>query len=547
MSGWVVETLLATTLLMLAVLALRGPVRRAFGSSVAYALWALPLLRMMLPPLPGDWQLTGLVAPLLAPAARSGVIVGVMNADRMPTEVAGHAMATVEVVMADGPVRAALIPPVVSDNGPSVLALVLGLWAVGVLAFLIYQLVSYRRFCTRIERQARRRRRVAGDRVELIETDAATGPLAFGIWRKVVAFPSDFADRYDEDERDLALAHELTHHARGDLIANWAALVVLGIHWFNPIAWRAFRAFRADQEMACDERVLAGKGPAFAHAYGRAIVKSAHGGAISAACHLHTINDLKGRLRMLSTNRKSRRRLMAGSAGVLALAVTSLALTASGTQAAERLGITAPKPPVAPGRSVEAPTAPIAPLAPLAPTTELAPIAPLPPQSATEPAAPPAPPTPPEAPETEVTTEKKVIVVQGEDGKKHKPIKVIIRRANGKLQTEDFRGMEIDIPEVAELNCGKGQGDEKQTVLHDEKNGKKRIIICTNRIEKMVAAGVTVALNSAEIERNAYRQALSGLRNARSGMVGKGNANPEALKAIDEAIAEVEADLAKVQ
>ena len=145
--------------------------------------------------------------------------------------------------------------------------------------------------------------------VHVIETDAARGPLAFGIWRRYVAFPRDFTDRYDADERDLALAHELGHHARGDLIANWVALVVLALHWFNPVAWRAFRAFRADQEMANDARVLAGRDADLRHAYACAIVKAAHGGAVSAACHLHTIDDLKGRLRMLSTTRKSRGRV----------------------------------------------------------------------------------------------------------------------------------------------------------------------------------------------------------------------------------------------
>src|SRR3546814_3823360 len=91
------------------------------------------------------------------------------------------------------------------------------------------------------------REAVADDGIRVVETDAATGPLAFGVLRKYIAFPRDFAERYDEDERDLALAHERGHHARGDLIANWAALLVLAVHWFNPIAWRAFRAFRSEE------------------------------------------------------------------------------------------------------------------------------------------------------------------------------------------------------------------------------------------------------------------------------------------------------------
>ena len=32
---------------------------------------------------------------------------------------------------------------------------------------------------------------------------------------------------------------------------------MLALNWFNPVAWLAFRAFRADQELACDAAVAA--------------------------------------------------------------------------------------------------------------------------------------------------------------------------------------------------------------------------------------------------------------------------------------------------
>ncbi|MCB8829975.1 hypothetical protein LJD47_33675, partial [Escherichia coli] len=68
--------------------------------------------------------------------------------------------------------------------------------------------------------------------------------------------------------------------------------------------------------------------------YACAIVKAAHGGAVSAACHLHTIDDLKGRIRMLSTSPRSRRRIVAGGTLVSTLALVGLGLTASGSSAA---------------------------------------------------------------------------------------------------------------------------------------------------------------------------------------------------------------------
>ncbi len=63
--GWLIEALAASTLLMGLALLIRRPVREAFGPQIAYALWALPLLRLLLPPLPA-----GLRQAAATPSAR---------------------------------------------------------------------------------------------------------------------------------------------------------------------------------------------------------------------------------------------------------------------------------------------------------------------------------------------------------------------------------------------------------------------------------------------------------------------------------------------
>ena len=517
MIAWAIEALIASTLLMLLVLVMRAPVRRLFGAGVAYALWLLPVARLLLPPLPAEWQPSA-----AAPISRAAEQVTVMFVD-----LTGAAPAQ-DVVAAP-------------DYGPVLLAI----WAIGAAGFIGWHLIRYRLFVGRMLTGARA---TLFGPVQVIESDSATGPLAFGIWRKYVAFPSDFKDRYDADEQALALAHELTHHARGDLIANWIALVVLALHWFNPIAWRAFRAFRADQEMACDERVLAGRAANVRHAYGRAIVKSAHGGAVSAACHLHTINELKGRLRMLSKDRVSKARLASGGAAVAAVALVSLGLTASGTQAAERLRsqvkasigvdiaqLDAPKAPAAPGAMPVAPQA-----ADLPPPPKLAEL-------------PPAPPAPSAKPEVHTRT------------------KIIIRNRDGKVETIDSEGDDIEavlarpltdkkirviVPEVIDGKCADDEG--KPVVKNKQKDGKHIIIICRNRIEwlakdatRRAADARIVMLRSGEIERHARMSALEGVRAARAGIVANRDmsesARAAALKGIDQAIAELEADAAKAK
>ena len=569
MISWAIEALIASTILMLVVLALRAPVRREFGANVAYLLWVLPVARLLLPPMPGQWQWSRLFAPVVDRLANTQIVAGVLNGAQASPAIIEQAAMRNEITTSAGIADIVMVPPIVAEQGAPIAALLLGFWAIGALSFIGWHLIRYHMFVRSIVRQAEA---TMLDGVLMIETDAATGPLAFGIWRKYVAFPRDFRERYDREEQALALAHELTHHARGDLIANWVALVVLALHWFNPLAWRAFRAFRADQEMACDARVLAGRSAALTHAYGRAIVKSAHGRAVSAACHLHTINDLKGRLRMLSTTKKSRLRIASGALSVFGVTMAGLVLTASGTQAAERLrskvGATIGVELAKLDRLAADATAPLAPLPPLRPAAAQAPTAPqaVPPQAVAMPpsaAADPAPPAPPAPP----------IVVMGDKGEKggnqiimirrrgdadkgdgttvEKTVRVLMRGKNGTVITDDFNFMPdmADVPEVMSLRCKQGaSGADKDLVINDVKDGKHRIVICTDRVKRMASNTSVKIIDSAEIERKAYRSALDGLRSARTRMSAKGGpGQSEAVNAIDQAIAEVEADLAKVK
>ncbi|MBX9797790.1 M56 family metallopeptidase [Sphingomonas sp.] len=562
MIAWALEALIASTLLMVAVLALRGPVRRTFGPECAYALWLLPLARLLLPPMPGAGYWSGLVAPLTEWLAQHGMVAGVVNPAALPAAVQAQRLAEVQIVMQDSTTSLAVVPPVVSDIGAPIAAILLALWLAGALLFIGWHVRRHARFIARVLRGGKLRDDAAvPGTIRVIESDAAAGPLAFGIWRKYVAFPRDFADRYDADEQVLALAHEMTHHARGDLIANWVALVVLGLHWFNPIAWRAFRAFRADQEMACDARVLAGRDERLRHAYGRAIVKSAHGGWVSAACHLHSINELKGRLRMLSKQKVSSAQHRAGLAVAGVIALAGLGATASGTQAAVKLreqvrsttGIDLAR------LDQQAPAAPAAPAAPGVATT------PVPPSAA---------PAAPEAPDTKTVVRKKVkIIVHDKDGKVQviepagdEDINVALERA------APGRMVRVEMPEVLEKNCG-GTGDT--VVKQDKEKGHPRIIICTNRVAQIGAdaakraeAGARAAeamamvsanggriqmvrVDSADIERKAYRSALDGLRNSRAAMLANpeltGAARDQAIKAVDQAIAEMESNIARVR
>jgi len=457
----VIEAGLASAILMALVLLIRAPVRRSFGPGVAYGLWALPLLRLMLPPIPEDWR-----AAAATPVSR-----------------AGEAVVAVIVQPAPGAVPA----EVAASSGPGLLAtlgavLAIG-WAVGAIGFFAWHVIGY----LRLRRGLLADHRLVGvtGGVRVIESPAASGPLAFGVRRRYAVMPADAHERYDADECELALAHELAHHARGDLLANWAALAILSLHWVNPLAWRAFRAFRADQELACDARVLAGRGRADRLVYACAIVKAAHGRAVTPACHLHTVEDLKGRLRMLKLNPATGGRLFAGVASVALTAAAGLVLTASGTGAAAAVRAVQEVLPPAPA----APPAPVAPVAPVA--------APAIPQVPTAP------------------TRKdghRSIVVTKRDGS----TTTTRTYAPGEPLPPEVARAIADMPTVRSETCRGDTGPASET--RTEK-GRRVTVICQNRIAAAGAraaeagrlAGLTAQLHASAAERAAAGARLAAL------------------------------------
>jgi len=352
MTEWLLDTTLYTGLLIGLVLLLRRPVASAFGPQIAYALWALPLLRLALPPI----VLPASLAPQSEPIAAAPML-----------EVAPEAIAF----------DSTAIP---APEGTFVLSwseILVPLWLAGALAFLLWRIVTYRRMRRDVLAEARPVGEVG--RIWLVETPAVGAPVAFGVLDKVIALPPLFMAQRDSTARDLAIAHELAHHRGHDLAANFAAQVLLALHWFNPLAWLGWRAMRRDQEAACDARVMAGHGREARARYAALIATIAAGPRLALvapmACPVLGEASIIHRLRSLAAGDLSPRRRWLGrallGAGALALPLTASISYAADTQ--EERALTPPAPPPAPPapplplEAVEAPEAPEPPEAPEAP------------------------------------------------------------------------------------------------------------------------------------------------------------------------------------
>lgn len=115
-------------------------------------------------------------------------------------------------------------------------------------------------------------------RARIRESPEIRSPAMCGFFRPVILLPPDWAAGSD---LRWILLHEIGHIRRGDILWRWLFQMARAIHWFNPLVWVAERAARIDQEMACDEWVLAReKNPARAE-YGEAILRAARRPAAS--------------------------------------------------------------------------------------------------------------------------------------------------------------------------------------------------------------------------------------------------------------------------
>ena len=285
---YMAQTSLAVTFLICLVLAVRRPFAKAFGAKAAYALWLVPILRLVLPPLPSNWTLFGWIQAGVEPTPT--VITPVATAViQLGTAEAGSPMPPV------GPPQIAFAEPaaevsLLSAAGDAILSALpaLGLiWAIGVVAVLATGIIRQIRAAglvavegedagITVQTAALDVRQAIGLKCKDIAVKTSlisSGPLVLGLFRPTVLLPAWFEEDYSPAEQRVALMHEMMHIKRGDLWALQAAWVGVALQWFNPLAWVALAKFRVDQEAACDADVL-NSGEASPYSYGATLVKA---------------------------------------------------------------------------------------------------------------------------------------------------------------------------------------------------------------------------------------------------------------------------------
>ena len=126
------------------------------------------------------------------------------------------------------------------------------IWLAGV-AWMLTRAVAGRAALALVRRRATAIESESG--VDVRIADVRT-PILCGWLQPTILLPRASA-AWTGEQRQMVLTHELTHFRQGDGWSNLLAQAIRAVLWFHPVVWLLASRLSREQELTCDEAVVA--------------------------------------------------------------------------------------------------------------------------------------------------------------------------------------------------------------------------------------------------------------------------------------------------
>jgi bla regulator protein BlaR1 len=361
-------------LIAMVVLAINVLFRRWVTASQMGVLWALVLLRLVIPSAPvSSLSLQNLfqssdqdearvaVPPKVAAAANNGGEASAANVNRR----------TVAEDMVASPEPAVASEKLWADAAIAALEhfveLLPVIWASGLVLIIGNSLRLHRRFYRHVNAAPRCQDNAilelwrqcsdhAGIRhaLPIIISDRVEQPAVMGAVRPKLLLPEE-ATSWTHDNLRMVMLHELSHIRRWDVAANWGLLFIRAVQWWNPVYWLAASRYASLREQACDSFAVAHSDGYPTKAYGELLLAMAERPMVAARWRVMVPALMVGifppRLRSRSLShrldalqrgvaRRGTPQTIAAVAAMFAVAVTGFTDAASVSEPASKLAPT---------------------------------------------------------------------------------------------------------------------------------------------------------------------------------------------------------------
>ncbi len=254
-----VNSLLPLTLLMSLMLMIRQPLRKSIDATTVYNLWLVIPLSLLLYLMPLPWQHFNWFS------------INALTANESANDL----------------IQRYLVSPSLNLSQELSLDNIIGLWFCSTWALGFALLIGYWTLSQYNYRKALKLTFLVNSKYQqqLNESGAISlsiaqsshihSPILIGLFKQVLVIPEDFESLYSTEQQHLIISHEVCHFSQHHMWTNQLALMLLALFWFNPLAWRAYTAFRQDQEHSCDQVVLSRKHTQSRIQYCKALVLAA--------------------------------------------------------------------------------------------------------------------------------------------------------------------------------------------------------------------------------------------------------------------------------
>ena len=224
---------IGVSILILIILAIRPLILRYLNAKIAYTLWLMIPIFLMLPV---NWFLVFDSAPSPSMTFLYGIRQFVSD----------------NLMLVD-------------NSASGIVQLVIGLWLSGLLVRLFVYWRQYQQLINSFEASDYQLLKSvyneilfdnkAFKSITIVNSSLVKVPAVFGLVNPYLILPKKFSS-YPVQKQSVILKHELFHIKRKDHQINVIKVLVKSIFWFNPLFHFSDRYFEADQELSCDFSVL---------------------------------------------------------------------------------------------------------------------------------------------------------------------------------------------------------------------------------------------------------------------------------------------------
>lgn len=276
-----------------------------------YAVWAILLLRLMMP-----LTISSPVQFFTIPATQTQAAIAALNPEGQEADSAKDTQPGVPAAQQESAADAALTQQAEAASPDAVQtvqtvislqSILLAVWLAGAVAGAAYLLVLYVRLRRRIAKSAvkpaKRLLQIYREVKDTLGIKAKVPLLCLHncdspgvLFPARILMPVETLVALDERQIRNVLTHELIHYRRRDHVVCILLSILNVVYWFNPFVWLAVRQIRSDMETACDSAVVrrmnAGEKGNYASLvlelfsrarYRQVVLGMAHGGTASAA------------------------------------------------------------------------------------------------------------------------------------------------------------------------------------------------------------------------------------------------------------------------